>query len=200
MRGESTTAILIELIGIDAARKMVKAFGGQVIYIPKRVEDIENRNKNIRHKYKCMIKSKCGKMNIYRELARQNNITTRSIMIIINDVLKPFDIQLSKKIKNILRSRIWDALLYNKKCAHTEELVGCSIPFLKAYFEKKFKPGMTWRNHGNHGWHIDHIRPCASFDLSKPEEQFKCFHYTNLQPLWKEENLKKHDKYDGPLN
>jgi len=59
---------------------------------------------------------------------------------------------------------------------------------------KQFKPGMTWDNYGYYGWHIDHKVPCSNFDLSKPEEQYKCFHYTNLQPLWAEENLIKGGK------
>jgi hypothetical protein len=50
---------------------------------------------------------------------------------------------------------------------------------------------MSWSNWGKFGWHIDHIRPCASFDLSKKSEQLKCFNYSNLQPLWAVENLKK---------
>jgi hypothetical protein len=52
---------------------------------------------------------------------------------------------------------------------------------------------MNWDNYGFYGWHIDHIRPCASFDLSKPSEQRKCFNYTNLQPLWATENWGKRD-------
>ena len=55
---------------------------------------------------------------------------------------------------------------------------------------------MNWLNYGRHGWHVDHIRPCASFDLSKPSEQKKCFNYKNLQPLWEEDNLAKSDKYN----
>jgi hypothetical protein len=50
---------------------------------------------------------------------------------------------------------------------------------------------MSWDNHGKHGWHIDHIRPCASFDFSDPEQQQQCFHYSNLQPLWAGDNLSK---------
>ena len=67
-----------------------------------------------------------------------------------------------------------------------------SIENLWIHLEKSFKPGMTRENYGK--WHIDHIRPCSSFDLSKPEEQSICFHYSNLMPLWAEENLKKGSK------
>ena len=59
---------------------------------------------------------------------------------------------------------------------------------------------MTWKNWGVKGWHLDHIIPCASFDLSLPEEQKKCFHYTNLQPLWAEDNLSKGSKLDWKKN
>jgi hypothetical protein len=51
---------------------------------------------------------------------------------------------------------------------------------------------MNWENQGE--WHIDHILPCASFDLTKEEEQRKCFHYTNLQPLWAKDNMIKGSK------
>lgn len=76
----------------------------------------------------------------------------------------------------------------------TSELVGCSIKFLKNYLENKFKPGMTWQNHGRFGWHIDHIKPCSKFNLSDPKQQKKCFHYSNLQPLWAKENIQKSNK------
>jgi hypothetical protein len=82
--------------------------------------------------------------------------------------------------------------LYNKtqrKNNRTIDLLGCSVSFLKGYLEEKFKDGMTWENHGE--WHIDHIKPCASFNLLDQEDQKKCFHYTNLQPLWAFENLSK---------
>jgi hypothetical protein len=59
------------------------------------------------------------------------------------------------------------------------------------FLEKKFLPGMNWENYGE--WHIDHIVPCSSFDLSKSEQQKICFNYSNLQPLWAADNIRKSD-------
>lgn len=101
---------------------------------------------------------------------------------------------LNYKVRHILRQRIVVTICRGKKidkAYKTIELLGCSIQQAREHIEKQFKEGMTWENHGTHGWHIDHIIPCAKFDLTDPEEQKKAFHYTNLQPLWAEENLKK---------
>jgi len=99
-----------------------------------------------------------------------------------------------------LRRRLYSALIQGHKSQSTASLLGCTVKELKQHLEKQFQNGMTWSNYGKNGWEIDHIRPCASFDLSKPEEQKKCFHYTNLQPLWAVENYKKHDKIDFNYN
>jgi hypothetical protein len=96
------------------------------------------------------------------------------------------------RILHSMRNRIRMAIKNNVKRGRSLELIGCSIDFLKDYLTKKFAKGMSWENHGK--WHIDHIRPCSSFDLSKKEEQEKCFHYTNLQPLWSKDNLSKGDR------
>lgn len=100
------------------------------------------------------------------------------------------------KLLKTLRSRLGSAVKNQNaiKSDKTLELVGCSVPFLRGYLEAKFKTGMTWENHGE--WHIDHIKPCASFNLLDNKEQEKCFHYTNLQPLWCHENLSKGAKHD----
>jgi len=71
-----------------------------------------------------------------------------------------------------------------KKSNSCSILLGCSPDFFKSYIEEKFTTGMTWENHGVYGWHLDHIKPCNSFDLSNPEQQKECFHYTNIRPLW----------------
>ena len=68
------------------------------------------------------------------------------------------------------------------------------LPGAEAEIAAGFLPGMTWENHTRSGWHIDHIVPCAAFDLSDPAQQRACFHYTNLQPLWAKTNLKKSNK------
>jgi len=97
-------------------------------------------------------------------------------------------------IKRALRSRLSKEIRKvgaNKK-ASTMKLLGCSAEDFKNYFENKFKEGMVWENYGT--WHIDHIKPCVSFDLIQEEEQKKCFHYTNLQPLWAKENYIKGGK------
>jgi hypothetical protein len=102
------------------------------------------------------------------------------------------DSDIKNKIAHNLRCRINVALKKKTKSKKTMELIGTSIENLWVHLEKNFKPGMTRENYGK--WHIDHIRPCSSFDLSKPEEQSICFHYSNLNPLWAEDNLKKGNK------
>lgn len=98
------------------------------------------------------------------------------------------------KMKRNLRCRIYHALKSQnaKKSNRTLKLTGCTVPFLMEYIESKFKDGMTWENYGT--WHMDHIYPCSKFDLTNDEEQRKCFHYTNLQPLWASENISKKDE------
>ena len=93
------------------------------------------------------------------------------------------------RLKQTLSHRIWGALKGQVKSKRTMELIGCTIDELWIHMESKFTEGMTRENHGK--WHVDHIRPCVSFDLTDPEQQKKCFHYTNLQPLWALDNIKK---------
>lgn len=99
------------------------------------------------------------------------------------------------RIACALRSRVSSALNGTAKATSTLDLLGCSAQDLKTYLEVQFQPAMSWDNYGQ--WEIDHIRPCASFDLSEPEQQRLCFHYSNLQPLWKSQNRQKSDRYDG---
>ncbi len=98
------------------------------------------------------------------------------------------------KILINLRNRINAVLKGNSKSRLTMELLGCTIHELRKHLESRFTRGMSWDNCGLDGWEIDHIKPCASFDLSDPKEQKHCFFYKNLQPLWGEDNRSKADK------
>lgn len=91
----------------------------------------------------------------------------------------------------LLRTRIYKVLMGLMKAAPTLELLGCNIDQFKLHLQSKFNKTMTWKNYGSH-WHIDHIEPCASFDLSQPSQQRICFHYTNMQPLEANKNWSKH--------
>jgi hypothetical protein len=100
---------------------------------------------------------------------------------------------LSRLSENI-RTRVRNFLLLNKitKKSKTFDIVGCSPEFLKEHLEKQFKNNMSWDNYGVYGWHIDHIIPLSS--AKTEDEIYKLCHYTNLQPLWAEENLSKGSK------
>lgn len=108
----------------------------------------------------------------------------------IKEVFKKYP---EKYLVHKMRANIRDALNRQdaKKFMKSRELIGCSPGELKQYLEKQFKPGMSWVNYKLYGWEVDHIIPCSSFDLTSVEEQKKCFHYTNLQPLWMRENRQK---------
>lgn len=90
-----------------------------------------------------------------------------------------------------LRRRLHHALKGKNKSASTIRLLGCTVAYLMEHLESQFQPGMTWENQGE--WHVDHMIPCNSFDLEDPEQQRRCFHYTNLQPMWASENISKGD-------
>jgi len=97
------------------------------------------------------------------------------------------------RISSQLRHRINMAVKSQKtsKINRTMDLLGCTVDDFRKYLESKFRVGMMWSNYGKMGWHIDHIKSCASFNLSDSEEQRKCFHYTNMQPLWAMDNFRK---------
>ena len=141
----------------------------------------QNSQKNQLYQQKYMIKYR---QYHKKELSRKDTVYMR---------------RRNKEDKNFrllgnLRHRIYQVLKGKNKSKSTIQLIGCSIKKLKQYLQKQFKNGMTWENYGKYGWHVDHIRPCCTFDLSKVSEQKKCFHYKNLQPLWAGENLSKGKK------
>ena len=72
-------------------------------------------------------------------------------------------------------------------------IIGCTLPELHAHITRQFIRGMTWENYGSM-WHVDHIVPCSYFDLSRHDEQRRCFHFANLRPLWAEQNCREGDR------
>lgn len=99
--------------------------------------------------------------------------------------------------KNRLNSNISNAisksLKGNKKGRHWEDIIGYTLEKLMSHLEKQFKPNMNWNNYGYYGWHIDHIRPQASFNFTfyKDKEFKECWALENLRPLWWKDNLSK---------
>jgi hypothetical protein len=127
--------------------------------------------------------------------------TNKSSVLRINYVRKKIRLTTDSvyRLTESLRHRLYMVLKAKgiRKTQSAIHLVGCTKPELSIHIENNFKPGMTWENYGP-VWHVDHIKPCAKFDLANPSEQKKCFHYSNLQPLFGAENIKKGAKYDAP--
>ncbi len=98
------------------------------------------------------------------------------------------------RLKVIIRSRFINFLKTKnmRKTNKTFKIVGCTPEFLKKYLEEKFKLGMSWRNHSLRGWHIDHKIPLSS--AKNLDDIERLMHYTNLQPMWGSENIRKSNK------
>lgn len=105
------------------------------------------------------------------------------------DPLFRMSLNLRTRLNIALKKTHWN------KSVKFNDYIGCTLEELKTHLEKQFKPGMTWENNTLTGWHIDHIIPLAS--AKTEEELYKLCHYTNLQPLWAKDNLRKHSKYDN---
>ena len=176
---------IIERIKIWKLKNKEKIIERDRQYRLKNKEKIKERERQYRLKNKEKILEQRRQYCLKNKNKRNQYVSAR----------RKYDIHF--KMRSNLSRRIREILKGTEKSAPTLKLLGVpNIEFLWQHLEKQFKPGMTKENHGVHGWHIDHIRPCASFDLTKPEEQKKCFHYTNLQPLWATENISKGAKYE----
>jgi len=171
-------------------------------YREENKDKIKIYKKEYRMKHKEQYKQYCE--NNKEKIREQSRKYKEEHKVEIKAYKKEYDVEYNKRplvrIATNLRTRVRNALKRNSKCSTTQKLVGCTFAELKTYLESKFKPDMSWENYGRgwngtKEWQIDHIKPCSSFDLSKSSEQRKCFHYSNLQPLWAEENYIKGTKF-----
>lgn len=186
------------------------------IYREKNKERLKIRSK--KHRDKPEIKAKLKKYSAEYYLKNKDKIDKRNTAWIQNNKDKVRKAAKRNRLKNLEYQRKWYAAYARRqrkinpqfnmrerlsrritmalnryvkegKRFDTLTYTGCSIAFLVRHIEKQFKDGMNWENRDK--WHIDHIRPCASFDLTDTKQQLECFHYTNLEPLWAFDNRSK---------
>lgn len=149
-------------------------------------ENTKSWRKNNPEKLKIYYKKDSIKRKNYFKIYR---ITHRKERAFYSRTKQLTDINYKLSLR--LRHRVYIALKSKgiKKLHRTMDLLGCNIETFKSHLQSQFKTNMNWANYGK--WHIDHIKPCANFDLTNPTEQKICFHYSNMQPLWAHENLQK---------
>lgn len=140
----------------------------------KRISDYKNNHYNL-NKEKYILKAKESKKRNHKSWYKKHYTAHPEKRIILN---------MRNRISSVLRGEI--------KNDTTINLLGCNVEILKKHLESKFTKGMKWDNYGM--WHVDHIIPCAKFNLKNEEDKKTCFHYTNLQPLCAKDNCSKQDK------
>jgi len=143
---------------------------------------LENQERNARHQREWLARNRDKRRAYMREYRK-------------NEMKDP-----EKRILHNLRRRVNGAVLLKCRSAGTTTLLGAPIKVVRERIESLWESGMSWDNYGIDGWHIDHIMPCASFDLSCPEQQRACFNYKNLQPLWARDNASKGAKIEHKKN
>ena len=142
------------------------------------------KNYYLNNKEKCKAQNKVYRQNNKDKLNQLNR--ERRKKLLLTDI--------NFKLRINLRHRLKEALKRNFKSGSAVNDLGCSIEQLKIYLESKFQEGMSWDNWNFKGWHLDHIKPLSSFDLTDRNQLLQACHYTNLQPLWAKENLSKGNK------
>lgn len=129
--------------------------------------------------HRAWMKANRDKVNSYRRKKRRDDLQYR----ISENLRASFKQALASQLKSSFKSNASFTLL------------GCSFEQLKKHLESGFQQGMSWKNYGD--WHIDHIKPLCMHDLSLKSEQKSACHYTNLQPLWADQNSSKGGRWIG---
>ena len=160
---------------------------------PKDWRDITDPKLRKRMYNRNLYKDHKDKLKLQRRVYRETNKEKVRLQERMRDGKKR-QTNINYKLSKGLRTRLWSAIKDNQKTGSAVKDLGCSIDELKSYLEFKFLPDMSWDNYGQYGWHIDHIKPLSSFDLTDRKQLLEACHYTNLQPLWAKDNLSKSDK------
>ena len=158
----------------------------------KRKLDIERYYRN--HDKSLASARKYRNNNLEKTRARYREYYKKNRKRLIDYTKNKIKYDIQRKIRHNLSVRIKKVLRGERKYQKTMDFLECSAVDFKAYIESQFDDKMCWENWGDY-WHLDHIRPCNSFDLRNEDEQKACFHYTNYQPLSKRDNIVKSDKY-----
>ena len=175
-------------------------------YYRARVEDMAVKNRKYQQSHKEEINARArnrwainsgqvkDKKRLYNE---KNKLKLRIYWLQYAKYRYKNDLQF--KLARVVRGRLRSAIkgFFVGRKPRTEQLVGCSVENLIKHIESKFTEGMSWANHGcgSGFWCLDHIKPLASYDLTNREQALNASHYTNLQPLWWMDNIKKSDKF-----
>jgi hypothetical protein len=197
------------------AKNREKVIAGQKKYVAKNREKVkkyrsqyraENKEKNAEYHRGNYIKNKEKILTQTRKYKKENKekVSARTKRYSKNNREKINENKRKYKKKRretdpvyaltcVLRSRLNEVIKGQTKAATTMALLGCTVEEVKKFLQNQFVEGMSWDNRGT-AFHIDHMVPCASFDLSDAEQQRRCFHFTNLQPLFASENMSKGNK------
>lgn len=117
----------------------------------------------------------------------------------IKEKYKKQSLDINRRVRNSLNHRISESLksMNNKKTNKTKQYIGCEISFFRTWIQYQFQQNMSWNNYGE--WHLDHVKPCSSYNLNNNNDVLECFNWKNYQPLWSKDNLIKSDKINEQL-
>jgi hypothetical protein len=162
-------------------------------------KSIDNYYKSYRHKdgyFKW-----CNKCHEIKVKNKGNNKKIKRTPEYMREYNKNRFSNIEYMLKHAMRSNLHSYLRKDLKCSKqstTIKYLGCSIEFLKKWFEYNFDKNMSWNNRGLY-WHIDHIKPCSSFDLTIQIDIYDCYNWSNLRPLERFENINKSNIIDNNL-
>ena len=159
---------------------------------------LKNKEKKLEYVREYYLKNKEQKLEYFREYYLKNKEKIKEYNSRLENRIRKrarlknrYQTDINYRLLTLCRGRLRHALKGEIKSAATMKLISCTIDELRTHIESQFEPWMTWENQGLGGWDVDHIKACSHFDMSDPQQQRECFHWSNLQPLEHIANIKK---------